>query len=211
MFFTMECTLACHSSSSGQLPIIPTNNMPMPSLNKSQWLLQKWHERLSHMNFSKLQDLARAGRLPKQIAECDHPIWHHCQFGKAHRRPATSAHKARPIDAEDLQPGDRVSVNQIESPAPGMVDISLGKPTSAKYHAASLYTDHASQYMCLKCHYLTGGAEAVAGKQKFEQLAASFGIKIKAYRANNGIMSKRELLQNITANQQTITSTGVNQ
>jgi hypothetical protein len=115
------------------------------------------------MNFLKLQDLARAGKLPKQIADCEPPVCCSCQLGKANRHPETSVHKARPIDAENLLPGDRVSVDQIESPAPGMVDIFLGKPTSAKFHAALLYTDHASIYMYIKCNYSTGDEEAING------------------------------------------------
>jgi hypothetical protein len=64
--------------------------------------------------------------------------------------------------------------------------------------------------MFIKCHYSTGGSEAVAGKQKFEQFAAGHGVRIKAYRADNGIMAKREYLENIELNNQTITLSGVN-
>jgi hypothetical protein len=117
----------------------------------------------------------------------------------------------QPIDAEDLQPGDRVSADQIESSTPGMVDTYFGKPMSARYHAALLYTDHASHYMYLKCHYSTGGAETVLGKQKFEQLVATHRVKIKAYRTDNGIMSKKEYMQDVANCQQSITLSGINQ
>jgi ATP-dependent 26S proteasome regulatory subunit len=81
----------------------------------AQQLLLRWHNRLTHVSFSKLQELARQGRLPKQIATCEHPICSSCQMGKAHRPPVTYISKMQPIDAEDLQPGDRVSVDQMES------------------------------------------------------------------------------------------------
>ena len=132
-------------------------------------------------------------------------------MGKAHRRPVTHISKMRPIDAEDLQLEDRVSVDQIESSTPGMVVTYSGKLTSARYHAALLYTDHASRYMYIKCHYSTGGVEAVLGKQKFEQLATTHGVKIKASRADNGIMSKKEYMQDAANCQQSITLSGVNQ
>jgi hypothetical protein len=51
--------------------------------------------------------------------------------------------------------------------------------------------------MYLKCHYSTGGAEAVEGKQRFEQFANTHGVKIKAYRADNGIMAKKEYMKSI--------------
>lgn len=171
------------------------------SLTNSQKLLLCWHYRLSHMNFSKIHDLARQGHLPKHIANCEQPICSSCQYGKAHRWPVTSSSKLRPIDVDDLKPGDHVSVDLIESPATGMVDTYSGKPTTAWYHAASLYTDHASQYR----------TEAVFSKQKFEQLAATFGVKIKSYRADNGIMAKREFMQNIDLCQQSIIPSRVNQ
>jgi hypothetical protein len=167
-------------------------NTDNTTLSKNQKLLLKWHHRLSHMHFGHLQDLAWQGRLPKAIAGCEPPLCKSCQFGKAHRRPVAPPGKAQPIDANDLHPGDCVSVDQIESSEPGFVDIHIGKPTTARYHAASLYTDHASRFMFLKCHYSTGGAEAIDGKQRFEQLASTYGVKIKAYRGDNGIMAKRE-------------------
>ena len=118
-----------------------------PTLSKNQILLLKWHSRLSHLSFNKIQELARQGKLAKQIAKCNHPICISCQLGKAHCRPIPNVDKARPIDAKDLILGDKVSVDQIESPAPGMVDTYSGLPVSAWYHAASLYTDHVSRYM----------------------------------------------------------------
>ncbi len=145
------------------------------------------------------------------MATCDIPICTSCQYGKAHRHPPAVGNKARPIDHDDLKPGDRVSVDQIESPTPGMVDTLSGNPTSARFHVASLYTDHASWFMFIKCHYSTGGAEAVLGKQKFEQLAHTFGIRIKSYRADNGIMSKKEFMANVELNHQSTTLSGINQ
>ncbi len=161
------------------------------------------------MEYSK-KDLARQGRLPKSLATCSPPLCQSCQFGKAHRRPVASPNKAQPIDSDDLIPGDCVSVDQIISSEPGYVDLYSGKPTTAKYHAASLYTDHASRFMFIKCHYSTGATEAIEGKRHFEQLASSHGVRIKAYRGDNGITAKREYLQHIEDNQQTITLAGVN-
>lgn len=162
------------------------------------------------MHFGIIQQLARQGHLPKSLSNCPLPLCKSCQFGKAHHRPVASQDKAQPIDSNDLQPGDCVSVDQLESSEPGYVNIYSGKPTTARYHAASLYTDHASRFMFLKCHYSTGGAEAIEGKVRFEQLAASHSIKIKAYRGDNGIMAKRDFLQHVQENQQTITLAGVN-
>ena len=151
------------------------------NLSRQQKLLLNWHYRLSHLHFAKIQDLAQHGILPKHISSCPHPICRSCQLGKAHLRSSPNINDVRHIDHDDLQPGDKVSVDQIESSTPGLVAISRGKPTNATYHAASVYVDHASRYTFVKMHYSTGGTKAVEGKRCFEQLALSHGIKIKSY------------------------------
>jgi hypothetical protein len=180
------------------------------NLTHQQQLLLNWHNRLAHLNFNKIQELARAGKLPKSIANCPHPICKSCQFGKAHRRPPAPSTTAPPIDSDDLQPGDKVSVDQIESTTPGFVDVYKGKPTTAKFHAASIYVDHASRFTFIKCHYSTRAAEAIEGKHHFEQLTATHGVKVKAYRADNGIMACHEYIAHVNQNQQSITYCGVN-
>jgi hypothetical protein len=162
------------------------------------------------MSFSKIQDLARQGKLPNSLLGCPHPICKSCQYGKAHRHPVAAADIAQPIDAGNLTPGDRVSVDQIESSTPGYVDIFKGKPTSAKYHAASVYVDHASRYTFVKYHYSTGAREAIEGKQIFERLALTHGVKVKAYQVDNGIMSSHDYIEHQHANQQAITFCGMN-
>jgi hypothetical protein len=112
------------------------------NLTKNQQLLLRWHNRLSHLSFHKLQDLARQGKLPKQMIGCQHPVCRSCQFGKAHRRPSPDT--THPIDSANLWPGDKLSIDQLESSTPGYVDHFKGKPASARYHAASIYVDHAS-------------------------------------------------------------------
>jgi hypothetical protein len=69
--------------------------------------------------------------------------------------------KAGSIDDGDLLTGDFVSVNQLESLAPGMVPLRKGKLLKAKYHAALLYCNHATRKLFLKCHFSTGPEEAI--------------------------------------------------
>jgi hypothetical protein len=37
------------------------------NLSKNQRLMLRWHNRLLHMSFQKLEDLARQGKLPKKL------------------------------------------------------------------------------------------------------------------------------------------------
>jgi hypothetical protein len=162
------------------------------------------------MSFSKIQDLACQGKLPNSLLGFPHPICKSCQYGKAHRRSVAAADIAQPIDVGNLNPGDRISIDQIKSWTPGYINIFKGKPTSAKYHVASVYLDHASRYTFVKCHYSTGAHEAIEGKQLFERSALTHGTKVKAYHADNGIMSCHDYAECAHANQQAITFCGVN-
>jgi len=97
-------------------------------LSKSQQLLLKWHNQLSHMKFGKMQDLPWQGCWPKSISTYEHPTCCSCQLGKAHHCPVTSPSRAWRIDSGDLQPSDCVSVDQIESPAPGYATHVVENP-----------------------------------------------------------------------------------
>lgn len=76
--------------------IMPELHPTLPSLSKSQNLSLKWHNCLSHMNFSKIQMIAHQGHLPKTIANCDPPLCQSCQLGKAHCHPVASTSNAQP-------------------------------------------------------------------------------------------------------------------
>ena len=71
------------------------------NLSKKQRKLLHTHQRLSHMSFDRIQQLAREGALPKDIANCEHPICPACQTGKGHRRAVVQRELA-PIDAGDI-------------------------------------------------------------------------------------------------------------
>lgn len=161
------------------------------------------------MHFHKLQDLARQGRLPKTILGCDPPICQSCQFGKAYKQQSASPATAHPIDSGNLKPGDKVSVDQLESTTPGFVGIYKRKHTTAKYHAASVYVDH-KQIHIPQMPLLHMCTKAVKCKQQFEQLAVTHGIIIKAYRADNSIMACHKYVHNVIINQQSISYCGVN-
>lgn len=149
------------------------------NLSTRQQLLLKWDNGLSHLHFATIQDLAKKGFLPKSLLGCSHPICHSCQLGKAHLCPCPNSDTARHIDTDDLQPGDKVSEDQIEFSTPGFVDVYHGKPTNSKYHAAPLYLDHASHFTYIKLHYSTGGIEAIKVNLRFWQVALSHGVKMK--------------------------------
>ena len=85
----------------------------------------------------------------------------------------------KPIDADDLAPGDCVSSDQLESPVPGMIPVWKGKPSRKGYKAATIFVDHASRFLNISMALSTGGEEAVASKQKFEKQCKDSGVEVK--------------------------------
>ncbi len=108
--------------------------------------------------------------LPKHLASCPKPLCTSCQLGTAHRSATPSIGTL--LDVGHLKPSDCVSVDQLESNAPGSVHTSWGLPTKCTYQAAILCCDYASCYLFLTCHHSTGAGEAVAAKRAFEREAS---------------------------------------
>ena len=84
--------------------------------------LLRWHQRFGHLSFTKLQWMARKGIIPKRLAKCQTPFCSACAYAKATKRPwrsRTSQHEQRNVPI--TKPGQVVSVDQLMSPAPGLI------------------------------------------------------------------------------------------
>jgi hypothetical protein len=125
--------------------------------------------------------------VPNHLPTCPKPICSSCQLGKADQSAIPSL--GTPLDSGHLQPGDCISVNQLESNTPGLVPTTHGTPTSCKFQIATLICDHASCFIHLTCHLSTGAVDAVTAKWVFEHEATLADVHIKKYKADNGIFN----------------------
>ena len=85
---------------------------------------------------------------------CEPPKCPACQLGKQHRRPHRHSHaKTRPeremsIKRDDLEPGDRISVDQCKSSSAGRLPNTCGCETSnLRYKGGSIFVDHAAVFV----------------------------------------------------------------
>ena len=101
-------------------------------LNPSDELL-RWHYKLGHAHFKLLQHMAKKGDLPKHLATVIPPFCAACKYGKQTKRPWRTKGPQGHIRTA-TQPGQVVSVDQLESTMPGFVAQLKGLLTTQRYN-----------------------------------------------------------------------------
>jgi hypothetical protein len=99
---------------------------------------------MGHLPFSKLKAMARRGDIPGRLQHCLPPLCAACQYGKATKKPWRTKRKNREIKRA-TQPGECVSVDQVESRAVGFVAQLKGRLTLGRYKVATIFVKHYSR------------------------------------------------------------------
>jgi hypothetical protein len=187
-------------------PIEPESEISNPSS-----LMLKWHQRLGHISMKKLQLMAQQGLLPAKIKNCAIPICTSCLYGKATRRQwRTSAPlNARPI-RKALQPGECISVDQLESTTPGLIAQSRGRPTTRRYKAATVFVDNYSRLSYVHLQQSLSAQDTLEAKRTFERFAATHGVTVRHYHADNGRFADNLFRRSVNEQGQGISFCGVN-
>jgi hypothetical protein len=123
------------------------NDPNVAILRHKQSKLSTIPERLGHVSFARLRLLAKAGIIPKDLANVEPPTCPGRAYGKAHRKPwrhkgVRNKRKLRVATCPDQV----VSVDQLVSPTPGFVPTHRGRPTTQRYIGATVFVDHFSDY-----------------------------------------------------------------
>ena len=148
----------------------------------------KLHQHFGHISFRKLRKMAQRGIIPKKFAKCPTPACSACMYAKATKRQwRTRTATSRDQHKHVRGPGDVISVDQIISPTPGLIAQMSGFITKERYKVATVYVDQATRVGYIYLQKSTGAEETLEGKQAFEQWAATHGVTIRAYHADNGI------------------------
>ena len=170
------------------------------------------HHRMNHISPRRIQQMAKTGMLPAKYAKCVVPKCTSCMFGKATKRPWQTKNPANKnaLSKNVKQPGDCVSVDTLESTTPGLIAQLRGNPTKARYHYATIFIDHYSNYSYVHLHQENNGDEVVLAKRAFEQHVRHMGVTVKHYNADNGLFADIKFRQAINTAGQTISFCGVN-
>jgi hypothetical protein len=173
----------------------------------------RWHHKLNHMSAAKMQAMARQGLLPKKLAKCPVPTCTSCLYGRATRRPWRTkprlGHQGGKLRTA-TEPGQCVSVDQLESTTPGLIAQMKGWLTKKRYRVATVFVDHFSGLSYIHLQKSTTAEETVEAKIAFERFASKVNVKVKSYQADNGRFAENKFMAAIKESGQTITFCGVN-
>ena len=188
----------------------PVNLSPL----QEEWVAL--HERLWHLPFSTMFRLVKMGFLPQKFLKLkgNCPPCVSCLFGQAHRKPwrfkRTNGGQPSTLRGDDIShPGDTVGVDQLISAQPGLVPQQRGIMTRARVWAATVFVDYVTGYTHVSLMNDQSGDATLAAKHEFEHLAATRGVKVKHYNADNGRFAEQTFLSDVKKCMQRITFCGV--
>ena len=85
------------------------------------------------------------------------------------------------------QPGERVSVNQLVSPTPGLIAQKTGFLITKRYKYIRVYVHQVSRLGYVYIQKITWAGKTARGKESFELFCKSCGFEEKTYHVDNGI------------------------
>ena len=139
-----------------------------------------WHHKLNHMLAAKLQSMAKRGMLPKRLAKCQIPTCTSCLYGKATRRPLRIKPKVGQQGGKlqtATEPGQCISVDQLESTTPGLIAQVKGWLTKKRDRVATIFVDHLSGLSYIHLQKSTNADETLKAKMAFERYATNLRSK----------------------------------
>ena len=167
-----------------------------------EWL--KWHNRLGHMSYHKIQFLMRSGVLAHteatrrvHTAICkltSPPMCAACHYGQQWQchtpgqKTTCLQDQTNVLKQEHLQPGQCVSTDHFICSTKGHLFTSKGNSKDDEmYSGGCIFVDHASGFLtiCFQTHLNLH--ETLTTKQAFENQCHDFGVIPQQYHTDNGL------------------------
>jgi hypothetical protein len=97
------------------------------------------------MLFKIFQHMSNIEHLPKRLSSILHPKCQGCLLGKAAKIPwRVKGHTPHVTNA--TKPGERISVDYLESPIPGLLAQLKGIPTKKRYKFVTVFVDNHTRF-----------------------------------------------------------------
>ena len=175
--------------------------------------LLHYHNKYGHIPFARLKVMAKQGQIPKYLANTPPPACIACMYGRATKKPwkhRSPKNKHKSLLTPVKNPGDRVSVDMLQSPHPGFIAQMTGILTRRRYHYATIYIDNYSAFSYIHLQKTATIEETLESKRAFEAVAKQHGVSIKSYHADNGIFRANKWIADCNDKHQSLTFAGVN-
>jgi len=170
----------------------------------------KHHVQFGHVSFQRLRLMAKAGIIPKRLANCPIPVCSACCYAKAIRRQWRSKTAENKGEVEKpTKPGQVASVDQLMSPTPGLMAQMQGILTTEWCKCATVFIDQHSRLSHVHMQKGTSAEETLEAKAAFEAYAKARGINMQAHHADNGAFKAKAWVRHCYLSGQDLTFSGV--
>ena len=95
-------------------------------------------------------------------------------------------------------------MEELTSSIPGITPQMSGFLTSDRFWAATVFVNHSTLYMYTHLQRGQTLTKYIEAKAEYEQMATTFGIRVKKFHTDNGIFSEEGFKSNVLDNKQTI-------
>ena len=211
--------------SSHQLSV-PEVNRDNLNLSESEKELLRWHERLGHIAFHKVQNLMRSGvlamsesarRIHRSASQLKPIRCAACLFAKQRARSAPGLktsllkHRSGILKNNSLQPGQEVSVDHFICSQKGRLFTSRGKTSdSSMYSGGCIFVDHASGYIHVEFQSVMSSHATIESKLEYENICRDHGVIPQKYLSDNGTaFASKEFTEHLNEFKQTNRFAGV--
>jgi hypothetical protein len=206
--------------------LITTVSHENMNLSEAQKELVRWHNRLGHVGYKRVQSLMRSGTLAHSeatrrlhTAACkitELPKCAACQFGKQKRRPTpgkTSSivrDRAGVLSQDHLSPGQRVSVDHFVCSTKGRLFGSRGKSNeNDMYCGGCIFVDHSSNHVHVEFQAHLNTHETLKAKENYELMCRDLGVVAQSFLTDNGsAFSSKEFASELAKFEQIIRFAG---
>jgi len=207
--------------------IVPTVSDLNVNLSQTEKELLKWHQRLGHIAFAKVQYLFRTGalassesarRLHRSASNIPAPKCAACLYAKQRARSAPGSKTVAITDRgilrkDNLLPGQAVSVDHFICSQKGRLFTSRGKESDKdQFVGGCIFADHASNYVHIEFQRVLTSHATLAALGNFEGHCRDYGVIPLKYMSDNGsAFTSKDFTQHLSAFQQTTRFSGVGQ
>ena len=183
--------------------IVSTVNSENHNLVESEKELLRWHYRLGHLSFKKIQHLMRTGVLSntesgRSLHTAASKIVHPpkcaaCLFGKQVLRSSKAKtttvvrDRAGILKESNILPGAEVSVDHFISSVKGRLFSGYNKGSDdSRYVGGCIFVDHSSSYIHIEFQSSLSSHDTLRAKTAYEAVCRDYGVVPKTYTSDNG-------------------------